>query len=196
MSDEESVSSLQELLDKLEESTEGEDRICIEQVHKAAGRRSFGPVLLIPGLIAASPLSGIPGSPSVVGIMVLLISGQMLIGRSEFWLPGFVLKRSISQSRFEKALRVLRPVARFVDKLIKPRMRWFVNGIATYMIAVVCLLLALTAPILEALPFAITGVGAAVTAFGLALIGDDGLIALIALIICIATAVIVINAFM
>ncbi len=182
------VSTLEELLDRLEAvGDDDSDKISVNQVLETTGRRTFGPVLLIPGLIALSPLSGIPGTPTIVGLMVLLISGQMLVGRSEFWLPQFLLRRSVSRERFGKALKVLRPVARFVDGLIKPRLQGLADGPANYMIAAFCVLVALIAPLLEALPFAITGVGAAVTALGLALVAEDGLLTLLAVGFCIAT---------
>ncbi|MFA9477904.1 exopolysaccharide biosynthesis protein [Phycisphaerales bacterium AB-hyl4] len=188
MSNHSDAESLEQLLAQLADADDDEQTISVEQVLDAVGRRSFGPVLLVPGLIALSPVSGIPGAPTVVGIMVLLITGQFLLGRSEFWLPQFLLRRSVTQSRYEKALKVLRPVARFVDRLVKPRLRWLAEGAAVYVIALVCLLLALTAPLLEAVPFAITGVGAAITAFGLSMLANDGLLALLAAGFCVATA--------
>ena len=182
----ENISSLQELLDELEGAGEG-DEVTIREVHEAVGRRSFGPALLIPGLLGASPLSGIPGTPSIVGILTLLITGQLLIGREEFWLPGFLLRRSVSRERFEKTIQKVGPAARVVDRVVKPRLEMFVGRTAVYVIAGLCLLLALTAPVLEALPFAITGVGAALAAFGLALVANDGVLALVALLLCVGT---------
>ncbi len=189
--------NLEGLLEQLGEAGDGDDdgRVTIEAVHHAVGRRAFGPVLVIPGLMALSPVSGMPGVPTAVGIIVLLICGQLLIGRSTFWLPGFVLRRSVSKQRFEQAMRFIRPVARFVDRLIKPRLRFLAEGAAAYVIAALCLALALISPLLEAVPFAITGVGAALTAFGFALIADDGVLSLLAAASCAVTAGLVIMAW-
>ena len=189
MSEEDTIMTLEGLLDEISEENEGRDPVNIGQVFDVAGERSFGPMLLVPGLIALSPLSGIPGIPTIVGLMVLLITSQILLRRSEIWLPQFVLKRSASRSRFDKALKLLRKVARFVDRLVKPRMVYFAEGPANYVVAALCLLLSIAAPLLEFLPFLITGVGAALTAFGLSLLSKDGLLALLALGFCIATAI-------
>lgn len=175
------IHDLESLLEAIESGAGGSDNITIDAVMKATGKRSFGPMLLVPGLIALSPLSGIPGMPTIVGIMTLLIAGQLLIGRSEFWLPQFILRRSISRPRFQTAVGALRKVARFIDRLIKPRLTVLTSGAATYTIAGLCVVLASIAPLLELLPFVITGVGAALTALGLALISHDGLLALLAL---------------
>lgn len=185
--------NLEGVLDDVEGAAEDQDRVSIEAMQNVLGKRTFGPMLMIPGLIALSPLSGVPGTPTVVGMMVLLISGQFLLGQSSFWLPQWVLKRSVSRSRFDKAMKFMRPVARFVDHFIKPRLTVLVDGPAGYAIAAVCLLLAITAPMLEVIPFAITGVGAAVTAFGIALISDDGLLAFIALICCAGTSYLIVD---
>jgi hypothetical protein len=189
MSDQNDTKSLCGLLDQIDEAAQENDRISIENVLHAVGRRSFGPALLVPGLIAFSPLSGVPGTPTATGIMVFLIAGQLLIGRDEFWVPGFIIRRSISKSKYEKAMKAMRPIARFVDRLTKPRLCPLTGKVAVYIIAIMCLLLALTSPLLEVLPFAISGVGATVTAFGLALISNDGVLALLAILFCVGTAV-------
>lgn len=178
------VVALEELLDRIEAANEGKDRVRFETAFEAVGQRSFGPMLLLPGLIAASPLSGIPGMPTLVGIMVFLIVGQLLIGREQFWLPQFVLRRSISRARFDQAMRMLRKGARIIDRFLKPRLTFMTDGPGAYVIAGFCLVLSLAAPALELLPFVITGVGLAVSAFGLALLAHDGLLALIAYLVC------------
>jgi hypothetical protein len=54
----------------------------------AVGRRSFGPLLLLAGIVLAAPGVGdIPGVPTVMGLFILLVSGQMLFDRDHFWMP-------------------------------------------------------------------------------------------------------------
>lgn len=187
MSQEGEASNLEELLDQLREAEPGRDRISLETALEAVGRRSFGPILLLCGLFVMSPLGAIPGAPTIVGLVVVLTGGQILVGRSTFWIPGFVLRRSVSRSHFTKAVKATRPVARFTDRLLKRRLAWLTEGVAVQVIAAMCILLALIAPLLEVLPWSITGVGAAWIAFGLALIADDGLAAGLALVLCVLT---------
>lgn len=63
MSDDLKVESLDDLLDRLEKCEEGMDRVTIGAILDEVGRRAFGPVLLVLGLIIVSPLSGVPGFP-------------------------------------------------------------------------------------------------------------------------------------
>lgn len=191
MSEEQEITTLEGLLEEISNGNKESERISIEAVVNAAGQRSFGPMLLIPGLIALSPLSGIPGVPTMVGLMVVLITGQLFLPGSGFWLPQFVLRRSISRERFEKALKPLCKVARFIDRLLKPRLCFLTQGAGMYVIAGLCLLLSLAAPFLELVPFVISGIGGAVTCFGLALIAHDGVLAALAFAFCIGIAAVV-----
>ena len=171
--------NLEQLLERLGGAGEGEETVALGTLLDVTGRRSFGPLLLLTGLVPLSPLSGIPGLPSVMAVCVLLISAQLLMGRDCFWLPEWVLKREISRQRFDKALRFLNPVARFIDRFIHPRLQRLTRGRAVYGLAIVATAVALLMFPLELVPFANTLCGAAITVFGLALIAHDGLLVLL-----------------
>ena len=147
---------------------------------EAIGRRSFGPIIAFLGLIAMSPLSGIPTLPSILGLIVVLVAGQLVLGRTYFWIPNRLLEHSISTDKLQKGLDALRPAGRFIDRLLKPRLIFLTQGAGAYVMAVLCLLVGLTMPPLEILPFLATTAGVALTAFDLAIIANDGLLALIA----------------
>ncbi|WP_375154439.1 exopolysaccharide biosynthesis protein [Pseudomonas sp. Q2-TVG4-2] len=70
--------------------------------------------------------------------------------------------------------------AKWLDRLLKPRLSVFVEGIARYFIAGSCLFIAVVMPPMELVPLSANIAGIALTAFGLALIARDGLFALIA----------------
>lgn len=177
------ASCLTDILDRIEDGVEDDtDHVSVEEMLEAVGRRSFAPVLLLMGLIGVSPLSGIPGMPTTTALVVLLVAGQMVLGRQRFWLPRWVLKRRVRRRKLCKALRWSRKPARFVDEhLLRPRLRWLTTHRATYAVAVICMMIALAIPPMELVPFAATIAGAALTAFALSLIADDGLLMLIAL---------------
>ncbi|SMP71332.1 Exopolysaccharide synthesis, ExoD [Desulfonatronum zhilinae] len=75
------ISNLEQLLDRIEEVASGRNRVSLGSIVEAVGSRSFGPLLLLAGIILASPLSGIPGMPTTMAVVVLLIAIQLLIGR-------------------------------------------------------------------------------------------------------------------
>jgi hypothetical protein len=120
-------------------------------------------------------------------MLVLLIGAQLLLRRDHFWLPQWMLRRTVACSKRDKALGWLRPPAGYIDRFVRPRMTFLVEGPGTYVIASVCVLIALSMPPMEMLPFAATVAGMAIAIFGLALIARDGLLALIGLLITAAT---------
>jgi hypothetical protein len=71
-------------------------------------------------------------------------------------------------------------MARWVDRMVQPRLTLFTRGPALYANVLLCLLIALSMPPLELIPFANSINGAALAALGLALFAQDGVLALLA----------------
>lgn len=174
------ITNLQEMLDRINQSADDEGRVSLGQIVESVGDRSFGPLLLMVGVIAASPISGMPGVPTTMGIFILLIAVQLFFRRDHFWLPKWVLRRSLAKEKVHTAVRWLRPSARFIDRWLRPRMSALIQGGSTYLISFVCAVIAIVMPMMELVPFSAHGAGLALSAFGLALISRDGLLALIA----------------
>ena len=173
------ITTLQQLLDRLDKAATGE-RVDVECMMEAVGRSSFGALLLLGGLVTLSPLDIVPGIPTLIALAVLLVCVQLLAGRRHFWLPAWVLRRSITRQRFQRALRWLRKPARLGDRLVRPRLTALAGDAAVKVIAVGCIVVALAMPLMEVVPFSANLAGIALTAFGLAVIVNDGLLALVA----------------
>ena len=168
--------NLDDLLGQLEQAGDADQPVTIQSMLDATDRRSFGALLLVPGLLVLSPLSGIPGLPSVFALMVALIALQLLIGRKHFWLPSWLLKRSTPRSKYDKALAFLRRLARYVDRVLRCRLTFLTHGpLAIRISALLCLLIAMTMPPLEIIPFGNSIAGGALTLLGLGLLARDGL---------------------
>ncbi|GAA5169335.1 MULTISPECIES: exopolysaccharide biosynthesis protein [Halomonadaceae] len=188
--------NLEQLLAELERAVSEERQsgapVSLALLLEAVGNRAFGPLLIIAGLITVMPLVGdIPGVPTLMALLVALSAGQLLLRRKRLWLPKWLLRRSLSRYHFLKGLRRLYPLACWTDRLLKPRLTGLTRGAGLQCVALTCLAIALCMPLMELVPFSATGAGAALTAFGLALIARDGLVALIALGVTLATAVLV-----
>lgn len=181
------ITNLEQMVERLAKASDENGRVPVSAMLGVVGHKSFGPLLVFAGLIAFSPLSGIPGVPTGVGLIVLLTAGQMLCGRTHFWLPHWLVRRTVPRRRYDQTLEFMRPVARFVDRFFRPRLTFLTRHIGAWLVAVVCVLIGMTMPPLELMPFAATAAGAALTAFGLSLIAQDGAMAVVAL-ACTATA--------
>ncbi len=170
--------SLTEVLDTLADAG-GEDEVTIGQILDAFGDRSLAPVLLVPALITASPISGIPGVPTVTGIIVALIVVQMLMGKDTLWVPDKISKRGVARSKMDKAVDFLRKPVGWVDKLLKPRLTWLAERPWNYAALLTSLAIAVVAPAMELLPFAISIAAAAIGFFAAGILVRDGLVILI-----------------
>jgi hypothetical protein len=181
--------SLEQVLERLGKAEAVEGKVSLGAVLHEIGDRSFGPLLLVEGLITFSPVIGdIPGVSALMGVCVLLTVGQMLFRRKHFWLPQRLLKLSVVQPKFCKVLGWFKPAARFADRLLEERLTPLVRGAGAYMIAIVCAAIALILPAMELVPFSAYSAGFVLILFGLSLIARDGLLALIALTITVSTA--------
>lgn len=173
------ITNIEELLTRIHAASKGKKRVTVNALYKEVGTRSFGPLILLAGLVTLAPLVGdIPGVPTTVGLVVILVTSQMVIGRAHFWLPKFLLNRSVSSTKLRKALSWLQRPARFVDRLIRPRLLALTGGAANRVIACLCLLVGAAMPLMDFVPFTANIAGAALAAFGLSVIARDGLLAI------------------
>ena len=173
--------NLNEVLDEILAADPEAGRVSAGELLGAVGKRSFAPLLLLLALVAFTPLGGIPGIPTALATIVMITAGQLLFGRRHFWLPNFVLRRGINSGGLRKTIGWLRPIARWIDRLTKPRLVWLLQGAFLRVAALGCIVTALTIPPLEIIPFGGTPSWAAIGTFGLAIIAEDGVLALVAL---------------
>jgi len=90
-----------DLIGRVREGAGGE-RVSVGEIVESLGQDSLPPNLMIPAFAVASPLSGVPLFSSICGLLIALVSAQMLIGRDHVWLPGFLMRRQVSGDRLRK----------------------------------------------------------------------------------------------
>lgn len=188
---------LEELLDHVGEAGDsGSDCVAVKSIFEVIGSRSFSPILMLVGLLLMSPLSGIPTLPTAGAVVVLLVTIQMLMGRRHFWLPDKLLQAELPRSKLEAALKWLKPVARFVDRITRPRLAVLIQGPANYLIALLCVLIACFMPLMEFIPFSSSAAGAVLAVFGVAMVSKDGLMALLGYLVMSITVAVVVATLM
>ncbi len=185
-SDSQPLHSVCNVLDMLRATSDAHDKVTIGNVLDAVGDRSYGPALLIPALIEITPVGGIPGVPTFLALLVALTAAQLLFDKDHLWLPGLVQRRAVPAAKLNKATDKLEPVAVRLDRWFHGRMPRFVRQPWPRLAAGLVILLCLTVPPLEFVPFASTAPMLAVAAFGLALLVRDGLLMVAAFAISLA----------
>lgn len=168
--------AVEDILDRLAQEGRDDDRATVGDVTGALGNRGFGPFLFVPALIEVSPIGGVPGVPTLLALIIALFAVQIVMGRDEMWLPGFLERRSVSGDNLLAAADKLRGIGRWLDRWFHGRLETLTGPKASRIAGVVVLLLCLTVPPLELVPFASTAPMVAIAAFGLAMTLRDGLL--------------------
>lgn len=173
--------SVGDILDCLEELAEENDEVSVSQVMGAFGTRTFGPAIMVPSLLEITPVGAIPGVPTFLATIVILVAAQKMIGRRALWLPGVIANRCVSANKLAKSTDKLRPMARFMDRHFHRRLKRMTRAPFSQIAAGTVCLLCLTVPFLEVLPFASSVPMLAIAGFGLAVLMRDGVLMIAAL---------------
>lgn len=173
---------LGEVLDALLDSTEGQEKLSIGDVLEAFGRRSFGPLILVPAILLTLPTGALPGVPLVLGALIALVAIEMLVGRGRPSVPSLFCRLRFSRAGVRKAREKISPILSAVDSIIQPRMRYLIRPPILQLAALTCIALALLLIPVEVIPFATAIPGSALILIGLAITAEDGLAMLVGLV--------------
>ncbi len=148
-----------------------DERVCLRDLFHNMSDRAFGPTLLICALPQALPLP-LVGISAILGIPLMLVSAQLLLGFSKPWLPGWIAKRSIKRTDFEKIISKVLPYLEKVERLIRPRWKFFttpqVERLLSLLLLVLAVVIALPIPFGNMLP------AIAIVVISLGMIEKDG----------------------
>lgn len=172
------VKELSGVLDQLVENTEG-DKITLGDLLDALDSRSYGPLLLIIGLIAISPIGAVPGMSIVTGTLIVLLCGQMLLGFAHPWFPKFLLSIKFGRKRLTKSVDRGRPWIEWFEKALHHRLAFLVEGPALAGVAIISIFLAITFYPLALIPMGVFLPGAAITLLAVGVTARDGLLVLL-----------------
>jgi len=171
---------LPDILDCLAESAEG-SKVSFEELLNAFGRRSFGPMLLIPALIALLPTGAIPGMSLVTGGLIILVGVQMLLPIDQPWFPAALRRIRLDRGRFDRSIEVARPWTKRLNRLIGPRLQFMAEAPVNYVTALVCIAMGVLMFPLALLPFAVAIPAGTVVLLALGVTTRDGLVILLGL---------------
>ncbi len=170
------------------EPDEDTNKVSIGDIMETLSTRGFGPLLFAPALIAIMPTGGIPGVPTVCGVIIALISVQMLLGKEQPWLPEFINKVDFDQDKLHKGINIASKATQWIDKIVKPRLELLCSNKAKKVAALLCIFAALAMIPLEIVPFAVMIPAAAIILFAISFITHDGYVFLAALFFSLMTA--------
>ncbi len=164
---------------------EGE-RISVGDIADALDARAFGLATLIFSLPSIVPMP--PGVPTVVGVALLIVSIQMVLGRHELWLPRFMARHSFPRASMVGAMEWFAPRLRAVERIARPRLLFLTGKAGTVLVGIVVLVMAVVL-ILPLPPGGNFPPALACAVLGMGLAERDGVIVLIGLVASIVATV-------
>ena len=177
---------VEDVLGELDDLAAKGDKVRIGDVLDDFGGRSFGPFIMLPALLEITPVGGIPGVPTFLAVVIGLVAVQLLFGKDHIWMPQWLQDRAVESRKLHKGIGKLRGIAHWLDEHSHGRLEALTKGIWVRIAAAVVILLCLTVPPLEFLPFASSGPMLAIAAIGLALTVRDGAIMLLSMLLAVA----------
>lgn len=146
--------------------------ITIENLRDALGDRGFAALLIMFAAINLLPLP--PGTSVILGIPLLIVSAQMALGRTNAWLPEFVLNKTIGRRQMLNLNKRLSPKLEVLERFVQPRLWPFSRRAADRWIGWISFILALAVTI--PVPFGNWMPALSIGILGIALSERDGVV--------------------
>ena len=166
--------SLSHCLNRLLSSLDDANGITLNNVFSQVGDKGFGVLLVVLAIPSALPVPA-AGYSTPFGILIAILSLQMIFGRSTPWLPGRAKKIKLKRELFRKIVNAANLFFSRFEHLIKPRLRWIGSRLGLPLLGLLVLIMAC----LMILPIPLTNTAPAMVIFvvGVGLSEDDGIFA-------------------
>ena len=107
-------------LSDIVKSINGDEDMTIGQLVDSLGERAFGALMFIfavPNIIPTPP-----GTSAILGLPLVILTWQVMIGRQSLWLPALVRQRRISRDMMQTFVSKVTPVMIRLERVLRPRL--------------------------------------------------------------------------
>lgn len=150
----------------------GPNGMTLRDIRDRLDERGFGLLILILSVPCLVP--ALYGVPQIIGVPILLLAGQLLIGRKEPWLPRVLLDRRVPKAWLDRMGEFATRRMGWFERLSRPRLTLFATGLGERAAAGFMILATLTI----VLPMTNTVPSVALALMAAGLIVRDGLFVL------------------
>lgn len=151
------------------------EELSIGEIVENFGGRAFGAVIFVLAIPILLPFP--PGLAGILGLPLLLIAPQLVLGVGSPWLPRVIARRTVRAADLRRAFVKVLPWIERLEAISRPRLGWMFGPLGDRMtgllVTILTLLLILPIPLGNVLPTMAIGL------LALALIQEDGILALI-----------------
>lgn len=187
-------SNLQHMIYDLKHTiSKSSDHVPFNQLLSIVGDRAYAAMLVLPALLAASPLTAIPGISFFLALLIIFVSSQMLFRRKTMWLPHRLHNMQFKKHKTLRAMSYMEKPARILDKIMRPRLLFLTGSIGESIVVFLSFLLAIISIPAMVIPLANLVLCAAILFFAMGLLAKDGVVILIGAIIAAVPIYMIIN---
>lgn len=159
----------------------------IGELVDSLGERAFGALMFIFAVPNVIPTP--PGTSAILGLPLVILTWQVLVGRQTLWLPQLVRQRRISKEMLQTFVNKVTPVMAKLERILRPRLGFAVtSNLAERMIGLVAFPLALI--LFLPIPFGNIPPAAAIACLALGLAERDGVAVVVGYVLSLASAAI------
>ena len=163
-------------LSDIVKSIDTQQDMTIGQLVDSLGERAFGALMFIFAVPNVIPTP--PGTSAILGLPLVILTYQVMMGRQSLWLPQAVRKRQISRNMLQTFVSKVLPVMAKLERILRPRLGLVVaSDLAERVIGLVAFPLALI--LFLPIPFGNIPPAAAIACLALGLAERDGLAVLL-----------------
>lgn len=163
------------------------ERISIADLIFALQDRAYGILMLVLALPNLAPIA-VPGMTMILGVPLVLLAGQLALGRPVPWFPRWLARRSISRIALVRTLSWSLPTLERVERWLRPRLLLLTGWTGERFLGGVCIVLA----ILLSLPIPLGNwlPALALCILALALVEKDGIAWLAGMVVGLASLIV------
>ena len=180
--------NLTQFVDHMVEETDG-DIVTLGELLDTVSHRSYGPLLLLPALLAASPIGAIPGMSIITGMIIILIAAQMLFGLIHPWLPRKLEDVEFSRKRLTGFREKSRRWTKWLDRPLARRWQALTKAPWVQLVALACIILALLFYPLALIPYGVFLPSITICLMAVGLMARDGIVVAVGLLLAIGSIV-------
>lgn len=152
-----------------------EERLTLSELSAHLRDRAWGGLLLTFALINILPLP--PGTTAVTGVPLIILTAQIVTGRSTPWFPRRFDERGVAKGDLARLVAKMLPWEQRVERVLKPRLIGLTKHRAARIIGAICLMLSLI--LWLPIPLGNHAPAATMALFALALMYRDGVLVIL-----------------
>ena len=147
--------------------------LTIADLSAALAGSAYGMLMLVLALPHLIPIPA-PGLSAIVGAPLIVVTLQMMLGRTSPWFPNFIGKRHIKTEQLRRVCTRVVPVMEKLELITSPRLKFLAKPPADRLVALICIVLSLM--IMMPIPFGNALPALAICLFSIGILQRDGLL--------------------